>query len=74
MPTPAQYQARLEVYTEGKDPLAMQAGASRMIAELIAGIPEQALRQRPFPDKWSVGEIVAHLAEDELVSSWRYRR
>jgi hypothetical protein len=41
---------------------------------LIAGIPEQALHQRPIPDKWSIVEIIAHLAEDELVNSWRYRQ
>jgi hypothetical protein len=27
-----------------------------------------------LPDKWSVGEIIAHLAEDELVNRWRYRQ
>jgi hypothetical protein len=32
------------------------------------------LKQRPAKDKWSVTEILAHLAEDELVSSWRYRQ
>jgi hypothetical protein len=74
MPSPAQYTARLEAYTEGKDPLAMQADAPGILAELIEGLPEHALRRRPMPDKWSVGEIIAHLAEDELTSSWRYRQ
>jgi hypothetical protein len=74
MPNPAQYKAKLAAYTEGKDPLALQSNAPRIAAELIARVPEQALRLRPFPDKWSVGEIIAHLAEDELVSSWRYRQ
>lgn len=69
-----QYKAKLEAYTEGKDPVAMQSDAPRIVAELIAGFPEQDLRRRPLPDKWSVGEIIAHLAEDELVSSWRYRQ
>lgn len=70
----AQYQADLEAYTSGKDPLVMQSYTPRMIANLIAGMPESPLRQRPVPDKWSVVEIIAHLAEDELVSSWRYRQ
>jgi len=45
-----------------------------MIAGLIAGFSELALRVRPLPRKWSVAEIIAHLAEDELASSWRYRQ
>ena len=32
------------------------------------------LRRKPSPEKWSVLEILAHLAEDELTSSWRYRQ
>lgn len=51
----------------------MQADAApSILAELIEGVPELALRHRPLPDKWSVGEIIAHLAEDEVASSWRY--
>jgi hypothetical protein len=31
------------------------------------------LRQRPAPGKWSVTEILAHLADTEIVASWRIR-
>ena len=74
MPNHTQYEANLGASTQGKIPFAIQSDAPRSIAELIAGVPEQALQERPLPDKWSVGEIIAHLAEDELVSSWRYRQ
>jgi hypothetical protein len=74
MSHPTQYQARLDGYTQGKDPLAMQASTPAILAELIEGVSDKELRRRPNPDKWSVGEILAHLAEDELVSSWRYRQ
>jgi len=40
MPASKQYQAKLEAYTERKDPVAMQSDA-----ELIGGLPEQVLRQ-----------------------------
>jgi hypothetical protein len=69
-----EYEARLEAYTEGKDPVAMQSETPKIVAEMMAGVPEQILRQRPLPDKWSIGEIIAHLAEDEVASSWRYRQ
>jgi DinB family protein len=68
------YQARLRAYTEGKDPIAMQRAAPGTIAKLIAGLPDEALRRAPAPGKWSAVEIVAHLAEDELTSTWRYRQ
>ena len=46
----AQYETELEAYTYGKDPLVMQSYTPRIIAMLIAGIPEQVLRQRPFSE------------------------
>jgi len=68
------YQSRLDAYTEGKDPLEMQSSTATVLAELIEGVPVEKLRRRPLPHKWSVTEILAHLAEDELASSWRYRQ
>ena len=68
------YQSRLHAYTQGKDPIAMQKEMPRLLAELIAGVPGETLSARPAPEKWSVSEILAHLAEDELTSSWRYRQ
>lgn len=69
-----QYKARLAAYVEGKDPIAMQSQAPRTLARLIDGVAEAKLRLKPAPGKWSVTEIMAHLAEDELSSSWRYRQ
>jgi hypothetical protein len=31
------------------------------------------LRWKPEPGKWSIAEIVAHLADVEIVASWRMR-
>jgi hypothetical protein len=72
--TAEQYKARLATYVEGKDPIAMQRETPRILAQLIEGIPETKVRLRPAPRKWSVTEILAHLAEDELTSTWRYRQ
>ena len=44
------------------------------MAQLIDGISENKLYQRPDPAKWSIGEVIAHLAEAEIVNSWRYRQ
>ena len=56
------------------DTLAEQRAAPATLAQLISGVPEDALHRRPAPGKWSVVEIIAHMAEDELTSSWRYRQ
>jgi len=72
--TPEQYTRRLAGYVDGKDPLAMQSAAPGRLAELLEGVSDEALRRKPSPEKWSVVEILAHLAEDELTSSWRYRQ
>lgn len=68
------YQARLEAYTESRDPIAMQREAVATLAALIHTVSDADLQARPTPGKWSVGEILAHLAEDEVATSWRYRQ
>ncbi|HEY9139592.1 MAG TPA: DinB family protein [Bryobacteraceae bacterium] len=72
--TAEKYRERLARYIEGEDVLRLQSEAPRTLASLIEGVPEQKLRHRPAPDKWSIVEILAHLAEDELSSTWRYRQ
>ena len=54
--------------------LEMQREAPVKLATLIAGKSEDALRRTPAPGKWSVVEVIAHMAEDELATSWRYRQ
>jgi uncharacterized damage-inducible protein DinB len=44
------------------------------VAQLVAKASAQQLTTRPSPNKWSIGEILAHLAEDESVTAWRYRQ
>src|SRR4051794_13553181 len=70
----AEYRARLAGYAAGKDPVAIQRDTPGILAGLLDGVPAAKLKQRPAPRKWSVVEIVMHLADDELVSSWRYRQ
>lgn len=68
------YRRRLSHYVEGRDPLEMQRAAPGRLARLVAGAAEERLGRRPAPGRWSVREILAHLAEDELATSWRYRQ
>jgi len=74
MSTPAQYKARILSYVEGKDPVAGQSETIRSLAQLLQAAPENKLRERPAPEKWSVTELLAHLADAEIGASWRYRQ
>ena len=71
--TPQQYTQRIVAHAEGKKPLVVQAGTAKKLERLIKGVPTSKLRKRPAPDKWSVGEILAHLAEAEIVGGFRMR-
>ena len=55
------------------DPLAILSETPIRIKSLIAGIDLAALRSKPQPDKWSIGEIIAHLSDSELVFGFRLR-
>ena len=74
MPDTAEYLKRLGEFAKGKEPIELQRQTPKILAELIAGASEQQLKTRPGKDKWSVAEILAHLAEDEIASAWRYRQ
>lgn len=69
-----QYKARILALMEGKEPVAVQKETYPQIAELISGVSAEKLSTRPASGKWSVAEVLAHLAEAEVVSSWRYRQ
>src|SRR6266508_6946793 len=71
--TAQQYIQRITAHVEGKQPLAVQAATARRLEELISVLPPSQLRQRPTADKWSVSEIVAHLADAEIVIGFRLR-
>src|SRR3954471_17663312 len=72
--TAQQYTERLVGYLQGKDALRSQQEAPRKLAALLKGRKKQQLARRPAPGKWSVGQIVAHLADAEIAISWRLRQ
>ena len=71
--TPQQYTQRLIGNVEGQDPLKVQAATAKKLDRLIQGVSAAKLRKRPEPQKWSVAEILAHLADVEIVVGWRMR-
>src|SRR5271154_3746816 len=71
--TAEQYRHRMFAYIGKENPLKLQAAAPRKLERLIKGVPAAKLRKRPAPNKWSVNEIVAHLADVEIVVGFRMR-
>ena len=74
METPEQYKARILKLMDGKDPVAVQRETAQQLTSLLATVPAEKLRGRANAGKWSVAEILAHLAEAEVGSTWRYRQ
>lgn len=72
--TGEQYTQRLLSYAEGKDPLRLQQAAPKRLAKLLKGRNKKQLTRKPAPDKWSIAEIVAHLADGEIAIAWRLRQ
>ena len=71
--TPRQYTERILGYQKGKAPLTVLASTPRRLQSLLRGIPRKRLSSRPAPDHWSVAEILAHLADAEIVTGYRVR-
>jgi hypothetical protein len=72
--TPQQYTQRMLNNIDGQDPLRLQQAAPKKLAALVRGKNKKQLTRRPTPGKWSVAEIMAHLADAEVVVSWRLRQ
>ena len=71
--TAQQYSQRILAHAQGQDPLKVQAATPKKLDRLIKGVSTARLRKRPAPEKWSVAEILAHLADVEIVIGWRMR-
>ncbi len=71
--TPQQYTERILGYIAGEDPMRLLAASPKEIAALVRRVPARRLSKRPAPGSWSITEILAHLADVEIVQSFRIR-
>jgi len=72
--TPQAYTKRILGNVEGQNAAKEQTATPKKLARLIRGRSTAKLRKRPAPGKWSVAEILAHMADCEVVASWRMRQ
>jgi hypothetical protein len=71
--TAEQYIGRILGHVEGQDALKVQRASAAKIKKLTRSLTPKQLRWKPEPGKWSIAEIIAHLADAEIVASWRMR-
>ena len=58
---------------DGRDPLEVQARLVESLERTMEGLSDAQLRTPEAPGKWSVIEVVQHLADIEIVYGYRYR-
>jgi hypothetical protein len=71
--TPQDYITRMLSFLGTNDPMEVLRSTAVRIQALMTGRSPGELARKPDPSKWSVGEIVAHLADAEIVTAWRLR-
>jgi len=69
----AEYQARLLALAEGADPFDVLSSTGARIAAHLAGRAAVDLQWSPEPKRWSIAQIVGHLADSEIVFGYRVR-
>lgn len=71
--TAQQYIQRILGHVDGQDAIKVQRATAAKLKKLTHGLTPKELKWKPEPGKWSIAEIVAHLADAEIVASWRMR-
>lgn len=69
----ASYTAALLDFLGDRDPFAVQQRLVPSLRAAVEGLPDAALRQREASGKWSVAQVIQHLADTELVYGYRLR-
>jgi hypothetical protein len=71
--TVQQYTARLAGLVGERDPLEVMAESPGRLKALVSGASAEELRFTTAPERWTIGQIAAHMADAEVVGAWRFR-
>ncbi len=67
------YSRRILANVIGKDSLAVLKGTPRKLQNLVEGLTAKQLRTPPSKGKWSITQLICHLADGEIVLGFRLR-
>lgn len=61
-------------FLDNRDPVSVIASTSHELARIVNSLPADRVTASPAPGKWSVRDILAHLADTEIVFAYRLRQ
>ena len=67
------YRTRVLSYLGDEEPIGVQQATPSQLDRRLRDVAPDELIRRPAPEKWSIAEIAAHLADAELAMGWRLR-
>jgi hypothetical protein len=67
------YRTRVLSYLGDEEPIGVQRATPSQLDRRLRDAAPEELTRRPAPERWSITEIVAHLADAELAMAWRLR-
>lgn len=56
-----------------QDPMTVLAATADRLRQVASSMDARAIRTAEAPGKWSVAQVLAHLADSEVVWAWRLR-
>lgn len=71
--TVQQYTIRLAGLVGDRDPLAVMGETPGRLQALVSGASAEELRWTSAPERWTIGQIAAHVTDAEIVGAWRFR-
>lgn len=57
----------------GRDAFAVLSATPAKLDRLLQGLTPEQTEHHPAPDKWSLQEVMCHMADCEIAWSWRLR-
>ncbi len=69
----AKYPAAVLALVGGREPISILRETPAAAARAVAGLSPAKLRQPEAPGKWSIAQVLQHLADSDLVWGWRMR-
>jgi len=61
-------------FLDNRDPVSVIAATSSELTRVITSLPADRVTASPAPGKWSARDILAHLADTEIVFAYRLRQ